>query len=297
MNASLDVAYMSHSSHLVRYDPRSQFAPVAILCMEIVHDIKIIEVALLLARNPRQVHDDVIMELHCLISRIMFLRYLSLLPLHHRATHLMNRAQVKLYNQCLVLTRRCAELADICQYNYGGDSGLPSYADLVDAVIAVDDVLQYMDPALKQFYVVDVRPILVRYMADDVTAYSGSGSDFSGSASCSFVAANASSGDEFSEAEHDFAHVFASALPAAKRVCWTTACTAFEYVRTAADAEAAYSGSDSDFSDSAACSFVSANASSSDEFSEAEHDFAHVFLSALPATQRVCGSLNVNSVL
>ena len=127
---------MSHSSYLVRYDPRSQCAPVAFLCLEFLHDLRIIEVALLLARNPRQVHDDVIMELHCVISRVTFLKYLALLPLYHRASYMMRRAQVKLYNQCHVLIRRCAELADICQCNYGGNSGLAPYADMAEAVSA-----------------------------------------------------------------------------------------------------------------------------------------------------------------
>ena len=251
---------MSHSSHLVRYDPRSQCAPVAFLCMEMLHDLSIMEVALLLARNPRQVHDDVIMELHCVISRISFLKYLALLPLYRRASYIMRRAQVKLYNQCHVLIRCCADLADICQCNDGGHSGLPPYAVMAEAVSAADDVLQYMVPSLKQFYVVDVRPILVSVMADDEVAYSGSGSDFSGSARCSCVSVNASSSDECSEDEFDFAQVFLSVLPAAKRVCWTTACTAFEYIRTAADAEAAaYSCSGSDSSDSAPSSSVSAD--------------------------------------
>ena len=135
---------MSHSSNLVRYDPRSQCAPVAFLCMEMLHDLSIMEVALLLAQHPRQVHDDVIMELHCVISRISFLKYLALLPLYRRASYIMRRAQVKLYNQCHVLIRCCADLADICQCNDGGHSGLPSYAVMAEAVSAADDVLQYM---------------------------------------------------------------------------------------------------------------------------------------------------------
>jgi hypothetical protein len=261
--------------------------------MEITHDLTVIETALLLARHPRQVHDDVIMKLPCVISRIIFLRYLALLPLHHRASHLMHRAKVKCYNQCYVLTRRCAELVDACLNNHGGNhhesTGLPSYAGMAEAVNAADDALQYMATAVQDFYDQNVRPILVSFMADAEAMHSGSGSDCSGSASCSFVSANATSSDDCSVEDNDFASVFVHALPAAKRVRWATACTAFEYIRNASDAEAASSGSGSDCSGSASCSFVSANASFSDDCSDEDYDFAPVFVSALPTAKRVCG--------
>jgi hypothetical protein len=216
-------------------DAMSQCGPVA---MAIIHDITVNETALLLARHPRQVH-DVIVELSFVMFRIFDLlvnrnmqQPRDAFSLYSRVSRLIHRARVKRFNQCHAFVHRCAELVDACHMNHNNDPHpiypLPSYRDMAEAVIAVDEVLQFLVPSMKQFYVEDLRPCLVSFMADSSSEYSDGYSSESSSSPYSSLSA----GSECSASEYNsWPDAFTSALPAAKRVRWTSANTVFDYAR------------------------------------------------------------------
>jgi hypothetical protein len=175
---------MSKSSKtLVIYDSRSLQPPPAFIFMEMLHDIIVIENILPQAAHPHRVH-AMISDLRCMFATMHHLADWSLYP---RVSCLLNRARVISFRLSHEYVQRCAELVDACrvhQHRLLGRSRsipaciycrhaavdvlsiLPSYDAVALAVAACDDVLPYIRPLCKSFYLVDLRPCLVAFMAD-----------------------------------------------------------------------------------------------------------------------------------
>ena len=206
---------MSRSSlALVIYDSRALQPPPAFIFMEMLHDIIVIENTLPQAPHPHHVH-DMISDLRCMFATM---HYLADWSLCRRVSCLLNRARVISFRLSHEYVQRCAALVDACRmhqhmllcrssiipdciYCRHTAGGLLSISPCYDAVsLAVaecDDVIPYLRPLCKSFYLFDLRPCLVAFMAD------------SESDGC--------------ESESDSA----SLMPSAKRVRWTSASTVF----------------------------------------------------------------------
>jgi hypothetical protein len=174
---------MSQSSlAVVIYDPRSLHPPPAFIFMELLHDIIVIENALLHAQHPHHVH-DMLSDLRHMFATM---HYLANWSLCRRVSCLQNRARVVIFRLCHEYVLRCAVLVDacrlhqhrlLCRNDYTSDCIYcrhaavdllcipPSYDAMALAVAACDDVLHYLRPLCKSFYLNDLRPCLVEFMA------------------------------------------------------------------------------------------------------------------------------------
>ena len=179
---------MNRSSQaLVVYDPRSQQPPPAFLYMEMLHDIIVFEQSIQQAQHPHYVH-EISREL-----RWMFftMHHLGDWSLFRRVTTLLHRARVIIFRQCHEYLLRCAVLVDACHSHQHAmhcrkrvsslecpfspvepASSMPSYVSMDLAVAACDDVLRYLVPSMKQYYIYELRPYLVTFMADSDTGSS-----------------------------------------------------------------------------------------------------------------------------
>ena len=175
---------MNRSSQaLVVYDPRSQ-TPPAFLYMEMLHDIIVFEQSIQQAQHPNHVHD-----ISCELRWMFFtMHHLGDWSLFRRVTTLLHRARVIIFRQCHEYLLRCAVLVDACHRHQHSTHcrkrvsclecpftsvepapSLPSYDSMALAVAACDDVLRYLVPSMKQYYIHDLRPCLVAFMADSDT--------------------------------------------------------------------------------------------------------------------------------
>lgn len=165
------------------YDPRSQ-TPPAFLYMEMLHDIIVFEQSIQQAQHPHHVHD-----ISCELRWMFFtMHHLGDWSLFRRVTTLLHRARVIIFRQCHEYLLRCAVLVDACHSHQHSmhcrkrvsclecpfspvepASSLPSYDSMDLAVAACDDVLRYLVPSMKQYYIHELRPCLVAFMADSDT--------------------------------------------------------------------------------------------------------------------------------
>jgi hypothetical protein len=171
------------SQALTVYDPRLLNPPPAFIFLELLHDIIGIEKILPLVTDPGHV-DMIVSELRCMFATMQHLLDWSLF---RRVTCLLSRARVISRRLSYERVQRCAALVDLCrmhQHTLLCRSGYfpdciycrhtavdlltdpPNYDDMALAVSACDDMLPYLRPLCKSFYLYDLRPCLVAFMAD-----------------------------------------------------------------------------------------------------------------------------------
>ena len=100
-----------------------------------------------------------------------------------------------MFRGCHEFILRCAVLVDECSIHHhsllcsknmtGSESNAPasvkpSYYSLALAVALCDDVLPYLVPSMKQFYIYDLRRSMVAHMQDSESDSSNCGSDDNG---------------------------------------------------------------------------------------------------------------------
>jgi hypothetical protein len=174
---------MTRSSQaMVVYDPRLLNPPPAFIFLELLHDIIGIEKILPLVTDPGHV-DTIVAELRSMFATMHYLLDWSL---SRRVTCLLRRARVISRRLCYERVQRCAALVDLCRIHqhtllcrsgvitdciycrqqYVSTTTPPNYDDLALAVNACDDVLPHLRPLCKTFYLYDLRPCLVAFMAD-----------------------------------------------------------------------------------------------------------------------------------
>ena len=175
---------MTRSTHaLMIYDPRLLNPPPAFIFLELLHDIIGIEKILPLVSDLGHV-DTIVSELRCMFATMQYLLDWSL---YRRVTSLLSRARVISRRLSYERVQRCAALLDACRMHqhtllcrsrvipdciYCRHTAVdlltdpPSYDDMALAVSACDDVFQYLTPHCKSFYLYDLRPCLVAFMAD-----------------------------------------------------------------------------------------------------------------------------------
>lgn len=175
---------MSQSSQAVTvYDPNSLLPPPAFMFMEMVHDIIVIEDTLPQATHPHEIH-DMIADLRFMYATM---QYCGDWSLWRRVTGLLHRARNMTIQLSHEYVRRCAVLVDACRTHqhtqlcrtsidrdciYCRHTAVdtcsipPSYDAMALAVSACDDVLPYVRPLCKSFYIHDLRPCLVAFMTD-----------------------------------------------------------------------------------------------------------------------------------
>jgi hypothetical protein len=180
---------------VVVYDSRSLLPPPAFLLMEMLHDIMMIERTLPQATHPHAVC-DMIADLRCMYPTMQYCGDWSL-PLRRRVSCLLLRAREMTFQLSHEYVRRCAALVDACRTHQhtqlcrtsidrdciycrhtfvdSTTSILPSYDAMALAVTACDDVLPYIRPLCKAFYIRDLRPCLVSFMEDSESADSDNG--------------------------------------------------------------------------------------------------------------------------
>jgi hypothetical protein len=189
---------MTRSSQaLMVYDPRWLNPPPAFIFLELLHDIIAIEKILPLVSDPGHV-DTIVSELRCMFATM---QYLLDWTLCRRVTSLISRARVISRRLIHERVQRCAALVDagrmnqhslLCRSRVIPDciycrhtavdllTDPPSYDDMALAVSACDDVLQYLTPPCKSFYLYDLRPCLVAFMADSESDPDSSDSEAAG---------------------------------------------------------------------------------------------------------------------
>lgn len=177
---------------LVIHDPRLRNPPPAFIFMEMLHDVIAFEDAVLQAVHPHQLQ-DIICELRCMLATI---HYWNDWTLFRRVLSLMRRARVLTYRLCDEYVERCALLAaavkkhqhiQICRSKNDGSDCIfchlfadelvksPLRYDAVDlAIAACDDVFPYLRPQCKSFYMHNLRPCMVAFLADSYADDSGS---------------------------------------------------------------------------------------------------------------------------
>ncbi len=187
---------MSLSSQaVVVYDPRLLQPPPAFMFMEMVQDIIVIENTLPQASHPHEIRD--------MISDLQFMfvtmSYCGDWSLCSRVSSLLHQARNMSFQLSHEYVRRCAVLVDACRTHQHSllcrssldrnciycrhtfvatiPSILPSYDAMALSVTACDDVLSYLRPLCKSFYIRDLRPCLVAFMADSESDGSESDSD------------------------------------------------------------------------------------------------------------------------
>ena len=154
---------LSESQSVMVYDPRLQNPPSAFIFMEMLHDFITMELSITHPLHPHQIY-DMIADLLFMYSTMDYLDDWSLFK---RVQTLLSRARVKAFQGCLEIMQRCAVLVDDCRrHQLTPSSAMPSYVTLELAVVACDDVLHYLLPTMKQFYVMDLRPSLIAFMCD-----------------------------------------------------------------------------------------------------------------------------------
>ena len=115
------------------------------------------------------------------------MHYLADWSLYRRVSCLLNRARAISFRLSHEYVRRCAALVDACRMHqhtllcrsssipgciYCRHTAVdllsipPSYDAVALAVAACDDVLPYIRPLCKSFYLFDLRPCLVAFMAE-----------------------------------------------------------------------------------------------------------------------------------
>ena len=157
------------------YDPRLHNPPPAFIYMRMLNAIITMEQSFMNPLHPHQIHGMVI-DLRLMYSTVDYLGDWSQLQ---RVKSLISRARVKMFQRCQDCMLRCAVLVDACRRHQDSvlvDScrrrqnspatAMPSFDKLESAVLACDDVLQYLLPTMKQFYMRDLRPSLVAFMPD-----------------------------------------------------------------------------------------------------------------------------------
>ena len=195
-NTGCSCSVMSLSTQaVVVYDPRMLQPPPAFMFMEMVHDIIVIENTLPQALHPHEIR-DMISDLQCMFATMHYCGDWSLCS---RVSSLLHQARNMAFQLSHEYVRRCAALVDACKthqhtllcrssivpdciycrhtFVYPTSSIPPSYAAMDLAVAACDDVLQYLRPLCKSFYIRDLRPCLVAFMADSESDGSESDSD------------------------------------------------------------------------------------------------------------------------
>lgn len=160
---------------LIPYDSRSMRPPLSWLQAELLRDVDICEWGLQQADHPRLVH-DVVVDLRWMLARMHDMGDWNLLG---RIALLMHRARCKCFQLCHALVHRCAVLVDACRSHYSVNSTLkhPAYDEMAFAVTACDDVLHFLVPSLKRYYVNDLRRCLVAFMADSESDTSDSATE------------------------------------------------------------------------------------------------------------------------
>ena len=195
-NAGCSCSAMSMSSQaVVVHDPRLLQPPPAFMFMEMVHDIIVIENTLPQAPHPHEIR-DMISDLKCMFATM---HYCGDWSLSSRVSSLLHQARNMAFQLSHEYVRRCAVLVDACNTHQhtllcrssldrdciycrhtfvdSTSSILPSYDAMALAVTACDDVLPYLRPLCKSFYIRDLRPCLVAFMADSESDGSVSDSD------------------------------------------------------------------------------------------------------------------------
>jgi hypothetical protein len=159
--------------------------------MEMLHDVIAFEDAVLQAVHPHQTQ-DIISELRCMLASI---HYWGDWTLFRRVLCLMRRARVITYQLCDEYVERCALLVAavnkhqhirLCRSkNDGSDcifcrpfadelvKSLLRYDAVELAIAACDDVLPYLRPQCKSFYIQNLRPCMIAFMADSYADDSG----------------------------------------------------------------------------------------------------------------------------
>jgi hypothetical protein len=190
---------MTRSSQaLMVYDPRLLNPPPAFIFLELLHDIIGIEKILLLVTDPGHV-DTIVSELRCMFATMQYLQDWSL---NRRVTSLLSRARVISRRLTYERVQRCAALVDACRMHQHGLlcrsrvipdciycrytavdllTDPPSYDVMALAVSACDDALGYLSPFCKSYYLNDLRPCLIAFMADSESDPDSSGSEEAGS--------------------------------------------------------------------------------------------------------------------
>ena len=162
---------MSQSSlAVVVYDPKSRLPPPAFMLLEMLHDIIVIEHSLPQATHPHEIR-DMVADL-----RFMFatMHYCGDWSLRRRVFCLLHRARNMTFQLSHEFVFRCAALVDACRSHQP-----PSYDAMALAVSVCDDVLPYLRPLCKTFYIRDLRPCLVAFMEDSEATGSESDSNSS----------------------------------------------------------------------------------------------------------------------
>ena len=193
-NTGCRCSEMSKTSlSLVVYDPRLLQPPPAFMLMEMVHDIIVIENTLPQAPHPHDIR-DMISDLQFMFATM---RYCGDWSLCSRVSSLLHQARNMAFQLSHEYVRRCAVLVDACRTHQhtllccsslvrdciycrhtfvdSTSSILPSYDAMALAVTACDDVLPYIRPLCKAFYIRDLRPCLVSFMEDSESADSDNG--------------------------------------------------------------------------------------------------------------------------
>ena len=173
---------------LVVYDPKVLNPPSAFIFMEMLHDVITYEKCLLHPLHPHQIH-DIVVELRSMFCTMHYLDDWSLLK---RVITLISRARVQIFRGCHEYLQRCAVLVDACSIHRhyllcsknvtcsesnALASVKPSYDSIALAIAACDDVLPYLVPSMKQFYIYDLRRSLVANMQDSESDSSDCESD------------------------------------------------------------------------------------------------------------------------
>jgi hypothetical protein len=186
---------MSRSSQaLVVYDPRMLNPPSSFLFMKMMNDVINYEKRLMQSQHPHQTH-DIVVELRSMFFTMQYIDDWSLLK---RVITLLKRARVKMVLGCHEFMHRCAVLVDECSIHQhsllcrknktGSESNVsasikPSYDSLALALALCDDVLPYLVPSMKQFYIYDLRRSMVAHMQDSESDSSDRESDDNNDAS------------------------------------------------------------------------------------------------------------------
>jgi hypothetical protein len=157
--------------------------------MGYLNRVPLLEMALLHAHHPRQVN-DVIVELRfmvgclsqivdsCVSARVLNTcahlrptqRYVQ--GIHIHLLNMLLQAHIVSMHLCAAVLRRCAVLVDTCTnslYSHARCQArvlMPAYDEIALGIRESDDILQFLHPDLKQYYLKTIRPRLVNYMAD-----------------------------------------------------------------------------------------------------------------------------------
>jgi hypothetical protein len=156
--------------------------------MKMLNDVINYEKCLMQSLHPHQLH-DIVVDLRCMFFTMQYMDDWSLLK---RVITLMKRARVRMFHGCHEFLHRCAVLVDECSIHQhsllcrknatGSESNVsasvkPSYDSLALAVASCDDVLPYLVPSMKQFYIYDLRRSMVAHMQDSESESSDCESD------------------------------------------------------------------------------------------------------------------------